>query len=116
MPSIDQIKSELTARFKGPLKGFDTPLPTRLFVDVDKNSVRSMCNVVVGMGARYMVSIGYDNIARDNTLGLVHTFSFDNDNIFCCVRTKVAADNPVCDSITPYIPALTTLRLEYQGL
>jgi hypothetical protein len=25
MPSIDQIKSELTAKFKGSLKGFDTP-------------------------------------------------------------------------------------------
>ncbi len=116
MPSIDQIKSELTARFKGALKGFDTPLPTRLFVDVDKNSVRSMCNVVVGMGARYLVSIGYDNIARDNTLGLVHTFSFDNDNVFCCVRTKVAADNPVCDSITPDIPNAGWSEREYMDL
>ncbi len=103
MPSIDQVKKELKEKFKRSVS-FDAPLPTRLFVDVDKKILREICNEVISMGARYMVSIGYDNIARDNTLGLVHTFSFDKDNIFCCVRTKVSADKPVVDSITPAIP------------
>lgn len=77
MPSIDQVKKDLKEKFKSAVKGFETPLETRLFVDVDKKHIRAVCNTVIEMGGRYLVSIGYDNIARDNTLGLVHTFSFD---------------------------------------
>ncbi len=40
MPSIDQVKKDLKEKFKSAVKGFETPLETRLFVDVDKKNIR----------------------------------------------------------------------------
>ena len=56
------------------------------------------------MDGRYLVSVGYDNIERDKTLGMIHTFAFDRDDIYCAVRAAVPEENPVMDSITPDIP------------
>ncbi|MFB3852698.1 MAG: NADH-quinone oxidoreductase subunit C [Vicinamibacterales bacterium] len=76
----------------------------RLDIDVERQGLRAAVRAVMDAGGRYMVGIGYDNIARDGTLGLVHTFSFDRDGLFACVRTSAPHADPAFDSITPLVP------------
>ena len=116
MPSRDDIKKSLTDSFKGAIVKMEQPIDSRLFVDIHKEKVREISNAIVKMGGRYQVSIGYDNIARDKTLGLVHAFAFDRENLFLLLRTSAPADAPVFDSITPDIPNAGWSEREYQDL
>lgn len=104
MPRIDEIKQRLANKFNDAIINVDQPRPTQFFIDIKKESIRDVCTALIGMGARYLVSVGYDNIERDKTLGMIHTFAFDGDNIYCAIRTAVPEDKPVMDSITPAIP------------
>ncbi len=63
-----------------------------------------------------MVGIGYDEIARNGTLGLIHTFAFDADHVAVALRTSAPAADPVFDSITPDIPSAGWSEREYQDL
>lgn len=116
MLTIDDVKKQLKDTYQNGVKGFEQPYGTRLFVDVDRSRIREMSNDIIRMGGRYLVSIGYDNIARDKTLGLVHTFSLDRDDMFVCLRTSAPADNPEFDSITPDIPNAGWSEREYMDL
>ncbi|OHD72384.1 MAG: NADH dehydrogenase [Spirochaetes bacterium RBG_16_49_21] len=116
MLTIEEVKNKLSNRFKSAIIHFDHPLRSRLFVDIDKARVREISNEIVRMGGRYLVSIGYDNIARDKTLGLIHTFSLDRDDLFVCLRSAVPAEDPVLDSITPDIPNAGWSEREYMDL
>src|SRR4030042_4954545 len=116
MLTIEEVKSQLKDIYQNNIVKVEHPLSTRLFVDIDKSKVREISNEIVRMGGRYLVSIGYDNIARNKTLGLIHTFSLDRDNIFVCLRTSAPVDNPVFDSITPDIPNAGWSEREYMDL
>ena len=104
MPQIEELKNRISNKFKDALIGVDQTCATQLFFDIKKEKVRDICNELIALGGRYLVSTGYDNIERDKTLGMVHAFGFDRDDIYCGVRTSVPESNPVMDSITPDIP------------
>jgi Ni,Fe-hydrogenase III large subunit/Ni,Fe-hydrogenase III component G len=116
MLTIEEVKKQLKDKYQNSIKNFEQPYNTRLFVDVDKSRIRDVSNEVIKMGGRYLVSVGYDNIARDKTLGLIHTFSLDRDDIFVCLRTAAPVDNPEFDSITPDIPNAGWSEREYMDL
>jgi len=116
MLTIEAVKNQLKNKFGDAIKNFDDQLSTRLYVDIDRAGVRGMSNEVIGLGGRYLVSVGYDNIARDGTLGLIHTFSFDRDEMFVCLRTTAPVQDPVFDSITPDIPNAGWSEREYMDL
>lgn len=116
MPSIEQVKNHLTEKFSDKVTGVEKPMESRLFIDVDKSIIRQMSNEIIDQGGRYLVSTGYDNIERDGTLGLVHSFSFDKEDLFVNIRTSVPADNPELDSITPDIPNAGWSEREYIDL
>ncbi len=116
MLTIDDVKKQLTDKYQGAIKDFNNPYSTQLFVDIDKAKVKEISNEVIKMGGRYLVSVGYDNIARDKTLGLIHTFSLDRDDLFVCIRTSAPVDNPEFDSITPDIPNAGWSEREYMDL
>jgi Ni,Fe-hydrogenase III large subunit/Ni,Fe-hydrogenase III component G len=104
MPRIDEIKQQVANKFTDVNINVDQPRSTQFFIDIEKEKIRDVCNALVAMGGRYLVSVGYDNIDRDKTLCMIHTFAFDRDNIYCAVRAAVPEENPVMDSITPDIP------------
>ena len=104
MHTTEAIRTRLRETYQNHIEKIEQPSGTRLFVDVARSKIRDVSNEVVNMGGRYLVSIGTDNIARDKTLGLIHAFSFDRDDLFVCLRTSAPADNAVFDSITPDIP------------
>ncbi|MCL4849189.1 MAG: NADH-quinone oxidoreductase subunit C [Acidobacteria bacterium] len=79
--------------------------PDRIDIEVARPDLQAGVRAVVEAGARYLMGIGYDDIERDGTLGLVHTFSFDRDDVFACVRTRAPQADPSFDSITPLLPA-----------
>src|SRR4030042_2989960 len=116
MLTIEDVKKQMKDKYQNTLKNFESPYNTRLFVDVDKRRVRDVSNEIIKMGGRYLVSVGYDNIARDKTLGLIHNFSLDRDDIFVCLRTAAPVDNPTFDSITLDIPNAGWSEREYMDL
>ncbi|MCX5896021.1 MAG: NADH-quinone oxidoreductase subunit C [Proteobacteria bacterium] len=113
MPRIEEVTQQLSNKFKDGITGIDQPGATQFFADIKKEKVKDVCNEIIKMGGRYLVSIGYDNIERDKTLGMVHTFGFDRDNVYCGVRTSVPEGNPEMDSITPDIPNAGWSEREY---
>ena len=104
MPRIDEIKQQVANKFKDAIINVDQPRATQFFIDIKKEKIKDVCNALVAMGGRYLVSVGYDNIERDKTLGMIHTFAFDKDDVYCAVRAAVPEEKPVMDSITPDIP------------
>jgi len=116
MPVLEGMKKNLKNKFNDSIENMESPVDSRLYVDIKKEDVRAISNEIVAMGGRYLVSIGTDNIKRDGTLGLIHTFSFDNDNTMLILRTSVPEENPVLDSITPDIPGAGWSEREYIDL
>ncbi len=116
MNAIENITKSLKDEFKESITNTETPIAKTLFVDIKKEAVRGVSKAVIKNGGRYLVSIGYDNIKKDNTLGMVHTFHFDKDDTYVCVRTSVPENNPVMDSITPDIPNAGWSEREYMDL
>ena len=116
MDPIARIETELRGRCGADLKGTESPNPARLFVDVDRRALRAAAKALIGLGGRYMVGIGYDEIARNGTLGLIHTFAFDADHVAVVLRTSAPAADPTFDSLTPDIPSAGWTEREYQDL
>ncbi|HOD14432.1 MAG: NADH-quinone oxidoreductase subunit C [Spirochaetes bacterium] len=116
MLTIEEVKSQLKNKYQSAIKNTEETYGTRLFVDIDKSKVRDISNEIIKMGGRYLVSVGYDNIAREKSLGLIHNFSLDRDNIFVSIRTAAPVDSPVFDSITPDIPNAGWSEREYMDL
>lgn len=116
MLSIEDIKNQLKEKYQDIIKKSEHSDNTRLFLDIDKSKIREISNEIINIGGRYLVSIGYDNISKDGSLGLIHTFSFDKNDLFLCVRTSAPSDNPVFDSITPDIPNAGWSEREYMDL
>lgn len=116
MRTIEEVKSQLINKYGDAIRGFDQPRDTRLFVDIDRARVKDISNEIIGMGGRYLVSVGYDNIGRDGTLGLIHNFSLDRDDLFVCLRTAAPESSPEFDSITPSIPNAGWSEREYMDL
>ena len=104
MLTPEAIRTRLKETYGDRIENFEQPRGTRLFVDVVRAGIRDVANEVVKMGGRYLVSVGADNIARDGTLRLIHTFGLDRDDLYLGLRTSAPADDPVFDSITPDIP------------
>ena len=104
MLTPEAIRTRLKETYGDRIENFEQPRGTRLFVDVVRAGIRDVANEVVKMGGRYLVSVGADNIARDGTLRLIHTFGFDRDDLYLGLRTSAPAGDPVFDSITPDIP------------
>jgi Ni,Fe-hydrogenase III large subunit/Ni,Fe-hydrogenase III component G len=116
MDAIARIETDLRSRFGPDIKGLVSPSPTRLFVDVDRRALRGAAKALIGLGARYLVGIGNDEIARNGSLGLIHTFAFDAAHVGVALRTSAPAADPVFDSITPDIPSAGWSEREYQDL
>ncbi len=116
MDAIARIANELRARFGPDIQGVESPSPTRLFVDIDRRALRGAAQALVDLGARYMVGIGTDEIARRGRLGLIHTFAFDADHVGVALRSSAPAGDPVFESITPAIPSAGWTEREYRDL
>ncbi len=115
MPNIDEVKKRLTDKFKGDITNIDQPVNNRLFVDIKKDKVKEISNEVIAMGGRYLVSVGYDRLAEEGVLGLIHTFSLDKDSIMMALRTSTPENEPI-ESITPDIPNAGWSEREYMDL
>lgn len=116
MNTIESVAQTLKSKFGAAIKGTETPTSNRLHVDIDAAKVKDVTKEIMSLGARYMVSIGYDNISRDKTMGLIHTFAFDSDQFALSLRLNAPVDNPVIDSITPDVPSAGWSEREYQDL
>ncbi len=116
MNSLEKIKKAIKEKFGSDVLGEESPLSTRLFIDIKPGIIRDASNEMVKLGGRYLVGTGYDNISRDGNIGMNHVFGFDNDDLIVLLRTAVPGDNPVLDSITPDIPGAGWTEREFRDL
>lgn len=114
------MRKELEAQFNAHLREevvcVEKTDERTIFVDVKREAIRRASQIVSSLGGRYMCSVGYDNIARDGTLGMVHTYSMDRNDHFVCIRTKAPEIDPVMESITPDLPSAGWSEREYMDL
>lgn len=115
MLKIEDVKNQLKNKFKDAIVNFDESLKSRLFVDIKKEKIREISNEIIRLGARYLVSVGLDNTGKDGSLGLIHNFSFDKDDIYLSLRTSTPEKSPI-ESITPDIPNAGWSEREYMDL
>lgn len=116
MNSLDKVLKSLKDKFGSSIVKSESPVASRLFVDIKVDKVKDISNEIVALGGRYLVGIGHDNIARDGNIGMIHTFGFDKDNYILLLRTAVPGSNPVMDSITNDIPGAGWSEREYIDL
>ncbi len=116
MNSLEKVRKAIKEKFSSAVLGDESPVSTRLFIDIKPENVREISNEIISLGGRYLVGIGHDNIKRDGNIGMIHSFGFDNDDFIVLVRTAVPGDNPVLESITPDIPGAGWSEREYQDL
>ncbi len=116
MKAIENIKTTLKNKFGDEILKVETPSDSRLYIDIKKDKVREISNELISLGGRYLVSIGYDNIKRDGTMGMLHTFAYDNDNTIVMLQAFVDEKNPVMESITPDIPSAGWSEREFIDL
>lgn len=116
MNSLEKVSKTLKDKFGSSIVKSESPVSTRLFIDIKAEKVKSISDEIIALGGRYLVGIGYDNIARDGNIGMVHTFGFDKDNFILLLRTAVPGSNPVMPSITPDIPGAGWSEREYMDL
>ncbi|MGE5384889.1 MAG: NADH-quinone oxidoreductase subunit C [Betaproteobacteria bacterium] len=114
------MRKELEAKLKADLQDgivcVEKTDERTISVEMKRESVKKAANIVKEAGGRYLCSIGYDNIERDQTLGLVHAFAFDKENRFVNLRTSAPVSDPVVESITPIIPSAGWSEREYMDL
>ncbi len=115
MATIQALTDQLKKKFGNAVTGVENPSATQLFIDFKKEKVREICNEVLAQGGRYLVSVGTDNLAKDGTLGLIHTFAFDKEHYFLSLRTATKESEPI-ESITPDIPNAGWSEREYMDL
>lgn len=111
-----ELEGKLLAQLQDAVICVEKSDERTIFVDVKRESIRQASQIVSGLGGRYLCSVGYDNIARDGTLGMVHTFAVDSVDRFVCVRTSVPESDPVMESITPDLPSAGWSEREFMDL
>lgn len=114
------MRKELEAKLKAELQDdivcVEKTDERTISVEMKRESVRKAANIVKNAGGRYLCSTGYDNIARDQSLGLVHSFAFDKEGRFVNLRTSAPVSDPVIESITPDLPSAGWSEREYMDL
>ncbi len=115
-PMTKDLANRIETRFRDAAVHVDRNGPPTVFLDIERTGLRAAANALIAEGARYQVGVGYDNLARNGSFGLVHAFSFDRGGLLVCLRTSAPGSDPVFDSITPDIPNAGWSEREYIDL
>jgi Ni,Fe-hydrogenase III large subunit/Ni,Fe-hydrogenase III component G len=103
------MRKELEARLKPHLPNdilcIEKTDERTISIELKRESIQKAARIITEAGGRYLCGIGYDNIERDGTLALVHTFSFDQQDHFVCCKTSAPISDPVVESLTPDLPS-----------
>lgn len=110
------IENKTREQFSDTLTDITSSADNRLHITIDRQSIVAVSNKMITLGGRYLVGTAFDNIERDGTLGIIHSFAFDSDNLIVNVQTAVPENDPVCDSITPDIPGAGWSEREFADL
>lgn len=107
----------LKDRFGTAIQRADLPAEDRLFVFVDRASIKEVCrHVFRQLDARYIISIGADDRPHSGHYLVAHNFAFDNDHLLASFLTQLPADDPKLDSITGDVPAANWAEREFRDL
>ncbi len=108
---------ELRGKFADAIRRADMPGDGRMFVVVDRDSIKRICaHVFREMSARYVVGMGADDRPFSGGFMVGHTFAFDRDRLFCTLLTYLPAGDPSIDSISEVVPAANWSEREFRDL
>ncbi len=110
------IKKDVPEKFSDNSISIESSGESRIHINIDRKGIKPLACSLAEMGGRYLVGTAYDNINRDNTLGIIHSFAFDSENLIVNIETSVPENDPVCDSITNEIPGAGWSEREFMDL
>ena len=113
----DQVTQRLTDRLGEGLLSTESADEKRLYCTIDpKGVVDAADELFNGAGGRYVITAGTDDREKNDAYLVSHFFAFDDDDFYVTVHTRVPADNPRIQSITPTIPGAGWAERELQDL
>jgi len=112
----ENLKTTLEQNCGKSITAIDSDTENRLFIDVNRDGLKEVALEMMKQGARYQMGTGFDNIDRDGTLGLMHHFAYDKDNLQVTLRSSAPVSDPVFDSITNDVPSAGWTEREYIDL
>ncbi|MFH1996442.1 MAG: NADH-quinone oxidoreductase subunit C [Candidatus Omnitrophota bacterium] len=107
---LDRIQSE----FKGKIKNFNEKSPKRLYVDIDKDDVPAMVELIFKkLGARFNIASGVDT---PEAVEILYHFDFDDLNLVVSIRTLLDRENPEIESVLPIMKGAEWIEREIHEL
>ena len=112
-----EMFEQFKARFGALIQRADLPSDNRLFVFVEREVVKYVCqHIFRELDARYVASIGSDDRPFSGNFLVAHNFAFDKDHVLCSVLTQIPPNDPTIDSITSMVPAAGWAEREMRDL
>ena len=116
MESEKQVVESLRSVFPEAIVAAEVPVPKVVYITVNPSFIPQACNHLFSHGARFVISVATDFLARSNGLQVSHIFSFDEDCFTVVIRGEANPTNLSMDSISPVIPAANWAEREARDL
>ena len=116
MQSENRVVESLNQAFPGAILATEVPVPKVIYVTIDPSFISKACDHLFSQGARFVISVATDFLAKTNRLEVSHIFSFDEDCLTVVIRSQASPLNPSLDSISPVISAANWAERECRDL
>jgi Ni,Fe-hydrogenase III component G len=116
MWSGNQIVESLNQAFPEAIVATAVPVPKVIYITINPSLISKICDHLFAQGARFVISVATDFLAKSNRLEVSHIFSFDEDCLTVVIRSQATPANPSLDSISPTIPAANWAERECRDM
>jgi Ni,Fe-hydrogenase III component G len=111
-----QVVETLSQTFPEAIVATAIPVPKVIYITINPSFIPRVCDHLFEQGARFVVSVATDLLAKSNRLEVSHIFSFDGEGLTVLIRSQSNPSNPSMDSISPTIPAANWAEREARDL
>ncbi len=113
----ETLTAAISEKYPGALLASAQPLPTRLFLTVDKTRMPEVADYLFNtVNARLVVSAATDKSPIDGTYEVSYIFSLDRDALMVSVKEVVDPADPRVPSLTNIIPGADWHEREMRDL
>lgn len=107
----------LRERFGAAIQRADVPAANRLYLYADRRALRDLSRFVFrDLGARYVVSVGFDDRPYSGHFLVSHQFALDREGILMAVLSELPPERPEVPSIAVEVPAAGWAERELRDL
>ena len=116
MQSEKEVVEGLRSVYPEAIVATEVPVPKVVYMSINPSFISKACDHLFSKGARFVISVATDFLARSNRLQVSHIFSFDVDCLTVVIRGETNSTNPSMDSISAVIPAANWAEREARDL